>query len=772
MDAPRPPRAALAGYAAVLAVSTVVSAGWLGVGAVVAAVRYWPAAARLVQQDPDGTWARAVLAAAPASEPAGQALLDYALSGLSLGLAVVLVALGPRTWSIRLLVIALVGSAGAFNLQAHAAARTIEEATGLAVGQIHQVVLHGVACAAYILALLVFPTPSWNRVPGLGRTRRVLAVVGVATLAVVGVGTALLPHTSSCVLFFGFLVPVVGLAVLPHRVRHGHTAAVRIQARLLFSVLVASVALAVVLAAVTALLAGMGEQPALTLMDPTAPASAAGGEPIALLFWFSRLAAVAIAAAVLVATRRRDLWAAERVFSRGLAVALVAGLVGGGFVTLRALLAAALDPRPAAALAAAVAALGFLPLYVRAEWAVDRLLYGTRPTPYRALAEVAALSRGAPGDRLDLARVAEAVGRGLGATTCRMTVVRPGLRDRTYTWTEADGEVPEGTELVEVPIRHGEDHIGTIAVDRGAVAGLQDQRHHLLEDVAASLGVVVQASRAGIELERQLRAALAHAEEIAVSRRQAVAEMDNERRRIERDLHDGAQHHLVSLGLTLGLIEHQLERGQVAEARAWLAKLVTQMGTAEAVLAETTAGVSSAVLTGQGLAAALRADLEGAPVPATLETDGIGPDRRFPPEIEAAVYFCCAEAVGNARKHAPAATVSVRLAERDGILTFDVRDDGPGFAVPDVRVGTAASGTGGSPRRSRGIANIATRIAAVNGTVTLRSTPGGGTVVAGSVPVPTEAPPGDTGRTAPIPVPPRPAAPPPAVPPAAPRPPA
>ena len=169
--------------------------------------RPWPGPSP--RRRPSGsTWARAVVAAAPASQPLSQAVLDYAFSTLNLVLAVVLLASGRRaaglrTWPIRLLAVALVGSAGAFNLQAHAAARAIEEATGLAVGGVHQIVLHGIACAAYILALLVFPTPSWDGLPGTRPARGGLAVVGAVTFLLVGLGTALLPHTTSCVLFFG-----------------------------------------------------------------------------------------------------------------------------------------------------------------------------------------------------------------------------------------------------------------------------------------------------------------------------------------------------------------------------------------------------------------------------------------------------------------------------------------------------------------------------------------------------------------------------------------
>jgi signal transduction histidine kinase len=234
----------------------------------------------------------------------------------------------------------------------------------------------------------------------------------------------------------------------------------------------------------------------------------------------------------------------------------------------------------------------------------------------------------------------------------------------------------------------------------------------------------MQASRAGVELERQLRAVLAHAEDIAVSRRQAVAEMDSERRRIERDLHDGAQHRLVSLRLTLGLAEHQVATAQYDQARDRLDQIAEQIETAEEVLAATATGVSSPLLSERGLVAALELELSAAIPPVVLDVGGLDVDRRFPAQVEAAVYFCCLESVNNASKHAPGAAVMVRLATVDDRLCFSVRDDGPGF---DQGAGPRSPG--------RGLRNVQARMAAVGGRIEMRSPPGAGTAVEGLVPL-------------------------------------
>ncbi len=305
------------------------------VGAVVAAAAYVPAlTVRLAAAAASGDlWARGVLDAVPPSEPLAQAVLDYGFSMLNVASPSRCWRLRGRNWSIRLLVLAMIGSAGAFNLQAHAAAATVETATGLAVGALHQVLLHGVACAAYIVAMLVFPSGRDDALPGSRVAHTAVIVAGVSTLLLVGFGTALLPHTVSCVLFFGFGVPLAGLVALPRRIRRGSTAEERTQARLLFSVLVAAVAMTC---------RPLGHHAAavvdrLDRADPRRPDGALDGRrgtADALLFWFSRLACVAIAGAVLVATRRGGLWTAERLFSRGLAAALVAAMVGGGYVVV------------------------------------------------------------------------------------------------------------------------------------------------------------------------------------------------------------------------------------------------------------------------------------------------------------------------------------------------------------------------------------------------------------------------------------------------------
>lgn len=414
--------------------------------------------------------------------------------------------------------------------------------------------------------------------------------------------------------------------------------------------------------------------------------------------------------------------------SRGLSYLLMTALAGGLFLIVRTTVANLTPSEPGldAAVATAIVALLFLPLQETIDRLVNRFTGGSPPTAYHVLADLTTASGATSADASNLAGVAEAIAARLGARSCRLTVVHPGLRDRSHAWPAGSG--PAADDDVVLPIRHGGEQIGTIAVGWSTDANRHSQRRALLGDYANSLGPIVAVNRLGIELERQLRAALAHAEEIAVARRQAVAEMDGERRRMERNLHDGAQHHLVSLRMMLGLVEHGVASGQFDQAREGLSRLATQIGSTEAVLAETTTGASSILLTERGLIAALNSHLSDGRPPITVTAPEALSGRRFPPQIEAAVYFCCLEAVSNARKHAPGATVGVRLAEVDGTLRFTVHDDGPGFP-PDS--------TGGAPV-GRGLRNVTTRIAAVGGTLAIRSVPDAGTTIDGSVPLPRE----------------------------------
>jgi signal transduction histidine kinase len=711
------------GSAVVLLCCALVSAGWLVLGVLVAmAYESRAFARRLAAAAATGDdWALGLLAGAPRTEPLSQLVPDVALSVLLLACAGALLVSGARSPAQRLLGISLAAAAAAFNLQSSAASQALATATELDwVGVVPRFVLPVITCVAYVLAMTRAP-----RAGSAGHLERWVVALAAGTAVLAFLSALVFPVSVRCVLLAGLVLPLVGIAGARRQYRASNSERRRAPARLLFGVLVGTLVVEATVAAVTALLVWL-EFPRLTVIDPTARgvgASFPSMPPLVLSLWAAHLSLPVLAVAVLWAGRRSGAGTAQRWFSRSLVVVLVTALLGCLHVVTDRLVARSAPPPVSEVVAVAVCALAFLPVFLMAERMADRLLYGTRPAPYGVLAELVGLgavqggtTRGVP----DLAGVAEVVGRGLGATTCRLTVHRPGLRDRSYRWVRPGEE--EAEALVEVPSRHAGQEVGTIAIDRAAVAGADDQRQDLLEAVANNLGVVLEAARAGIDLERQLRAALAHAAEIAAARRRAVAEADSERRRIERDLHDGAQHHLVSLSLVLGLVEIDLEAGRLGQARARVDSALAQLDSAEAVLARTATGLSAPVLGDGGVVATLCAEFEEDPH-VRVDTTAVT-DPRLSPEVEAAVWFCCLEAVNNARKHAAGAPVDLRLATSGARLHLAVRDEGPGW-----------DSAAGSEGRGRGLRNMAARIAGVGGQLEVRSARGQGTAVVGWVPL-------------------------------------
>jgi signal transduction histidine kinase len=662
---------------------------------------------------------------------ARQTLFEFGFNLLDLALGVAILISCGSDRSMRLLGLAMIAVGGTCNLWMEATAAAALQSLGVSRAATGDALLQSIAIAAFVLTMLYYPAAGDRQLdPGRGE----FLIAGGAAVVLGAAAAIALPAALSYVVLFGLALPAAGLVLLRHRGRDGLAGDERTQLRLLFSVLVGMAAIGATLVLVTVLVSTSGWH-GLMLTDPT---KRSGGSSLldetALLFWFGRLMPIAIAVSALAASRREQLDVTQRRFSLGLVVALVAALIGGLFVVIYTAIdvlaerAGLPDSRtdPLAIVAAALpAALLLQPAYVRTERWVDNLLYGRRPTPYSALAGITSVSRATGAQAPNLSRVAEVVGRGLGARMCRLTVHRPDLPDRTYAWSDAT--VDEADALLTVPIVRGEEELGSITVDRDTAAGLYVHRHRLIEDIADSLGAVLEAHRLGIELERQLRAVRAHAADIAASRRRLVAEMDGERRRIERDLHDGAQHHLVSLRLSLGLVEHQLRIGQIEQAKASLDRISRQIDDAETIMARTATGLTSPLLAEHGLVAALTTELASSDPPVTVATSGVDAESRFPAAIEAAVWFCCLEAVGNARKHAPGAQIRLTLRSGDHRLEFSIHDDGPGWDM---------TANGNSP--GRGMRNVASRVTAAGGRLSVQSEPGAGTRVDGWLPLAAE----------------------------------
>jgi signal transduction histidine kinase len=235
---------------------------------------------------------------------------------------------------------------------------------------------------------------------------------------------------------------------------------------------------------------------------------------------------------------------------------------------------------------------------------------------------------------------------------------------------------------------------------------------NLLAHLAAQAGLVLK--NVGLTADLQVRLA-----ELRASRQRLVSAQDEERRRLERNLHDGAQQHLVAIKVKLGLVE-MLAVKDPDKAQATLAQLKDDADEALETLRDLARGLYPPLLAANGLAAALESQARKATVPVIVDADGIG---RYPQDIEAAVYFCCLEALQNLQKYARASHAEIRLRTGDGRLRFEVDDDGVGFDV-----GTTTKGSG--------LTNMIDRLDALGGEVQVISSLGNGTRLCGSLPVP------------------------------------
>jgi signal transduction histidine kinase len=208
-------------------------------------------------------------------------------------------------------------------------------------------------------------------------------------------------------------------------------------------------------------------------------------------------------------------------------------------------------------------------------------------------------------------------------------------------------------------------------------------------------------------------------EELRASRARVIAAADAERRRIERDLHDGAQQHFVALSVNLQLAR-QLADSDPAALTRLLEELGRDVRDALNEVRDLAHRIYPPLLLDRGLTEALREAASAVDIDARVEAAELD---RYPPEIEATVYFCCLEALQNAARHAGrGARATVRVRHERGALRFEVADDGAGFE-PDVRPPGA------------GLAGMSDRVGAVAGRLTIRSAPGRGTIVSGTIPM-------------------------------------
>jgi len=364
------------------------------------------------------------------------------------------------------------------------------------------------------------------------------------------------------------------------------------------------------------------------------------------------------------------------------------------------------------AVAAAIVAIAFQPARRGAQRLANRLVYGERATPYEVLAQL--------GDRLAgeyaaddvLHRIAGTVAGGIGADRVVVWLNAGRQLQPAAVWPEgapaaaiaASGAAVTATELRSFPVRHQGEILGAIGVHKPPSDPLTPADEKLVGDLAAQAGLVLRNAR----LIEDLRA----------SRRRLVTAQDEERWRLERNIHDGAQQQLVALQVQLRLVEQLVGRDAEKE-RELLHRLQEGATTALEDLRELARGIYPPLLADQGLRAALEAQVRKAPIPVKVRTNGIS---RYPRDVESAVYFCSLEALNNVAKYANATHVEVRVFGSNGHLVFEIQDDGTGFDASSTSYGT-------------GLQGMADRLNAIGGTLEVRSAPGAGTTIVGRAPL-------------------------------------
>jgi len=275
--------------------------------------------------------------------------------------------------------------------------------------------------------------------------------------------------------------------------------------------------------------------------------------------------------------------------------------------------------------------------------------------------------------------------------------------------------MPAVTRLV--PVHQQGELLGALSINKRPGEAVTPIEDDLLKNLAAQAGLVLRNVGLTAELRAKLEEISRQAVELRASRQRIVAAQDAERRRLERNIHDGAQQNLVALTVRLRLAMNQMKTNP-ARAVESVRGLEAETDEALRTLRDLARGIYPPILREQGLAAALKAQAGRMPGVVDVSASGFG---RQPADLEATIYFCCLEALQNAAKHALASTVRVTLEQQAGNVLFSVIDDGVGFEQATVKAGA-------------GFQNMKDRVEALGGHLDVVAAPRSGTRVTGYIP--------------------------------------
>jgi signal transduction histidine kinase len=313
--------------------------------------------------------------------------------------------------------------------------------------------------------------------------------------------------------------------------------------------------------------------------------------------------------------------------------------------------------------ATAVVAVAFQPVRERVQRFANRLVYGARATPYEVMAGFADQMAGTPSADEVLPQMAEAATRGVGAQAARVTLILPGGGERSTVWP-LDVSGGEFTRALLVSYR-GE-RVGEIAVRESPGRAITPGEGRLLADLAAQAGLVLHNLRLTAELQERLADISAQAAEIRASRQRIVAAQETERRRLGSEIRAGVERELEATFSQFDEVERLLKNDADAAA-ARLDALTNEMQRTLDGLRELARGIFPPLLADKGIVAALHAYARKSALPAAIDIPDDLTTTRFDPGVEAAVYFCCVEAL-----RAVDGPASVRLSSSDGALTFTI----------------------------------------------------------------------------------------------------
>jgi signal transduction histidine kinase len=366
-----------------------------------------------------------------------------------------------------------------------------------------------------------------------------------------------------------------------------------------------------------------------------------------------------------------------------------------------------------------IVVLAFQPVSRWARRLADRVVYGKRATPYEVLSGLSDRLAASYSTDDVLPRLVQILAAGTGATKAEVWLrVGPDALRRAARWPVGpDGGASDvrlaGEDLPAFPgmahafaVRHQAELLGALTVAVPPNDPLTPSQEKLLTDLAAQAGLVLR----NVRLVQELRA----------SRQRIVAAQDERAKALERNLHDGAQQQLVALAVKVRLMERVIPKDP-QKALAMARELEADTSDALENLRDLARGIYPPLLADQGLAVALEAQARKSPVPTRVDANGVG---RYPQDVETAVYFCVLEALQNVAKYAEASSATVRIFECDGMLAFEVADDGRGFDSASTGYGT-------------GLQGMADRLDALGGTLEIRGARGEGTAVRGRLPAAT-----------------------------------